>query len=136
MRCARVSRALGPDVIGGRNAVGPAQILGEALRAFEPGRRSSGAEHGDPRSSKRIGDAGDQRRFGPDHDEIDSRAPPQFHDCLGIAGIECDTIRPSRNAGIPGRGNQLAAARRLPKAPGERILAAARAQKQYIDGSS
>jgi hypothetical protein len=86
--------------------------------------------------AKRIGDPGHQWRFGPDDDKIDPIASCEFDDSRGVARVDGHAFRPSRDSGIARRGKQPIAARRLPKAPGERILATARTQEQNIHGSS
>ena len=48
-------------------------VLGEGLRPFDPGCGSARAEDGDPVSAQRVGDAGDERPLGPDHDEVGVR---------------------------------------------------------------
>ena len=55
----------------GRNAVGAAQILGEALRAFELRGGFGRPERLDARGREIIDDACGERRLRPDHDQID-----------------------------------------------------------------
>jgi len=122
-------------VIGGRDAVRPAQILGEALGAFKLSRGRARTEDGKAPGSEGIADAGDERRFRANDDEIDECAFCKLDDGSRIARVERDAVRPARDPGIARRGNKLAAARRLPKSPRERILPAARTQEQNIHGS-
>ena len=131
-----VGGALDANIIRRRNSVRPAQILGEALGAFELRRGRARAEHGDPGGAQRVGDPGDQRRFGPDHDQVGGRCPGELDHRRRIARVDGDALGPARDSGIAGRGDQPLAARRLPKAPGERILATARPQEQNIHGPS
>ena len=49
-----------------------------------------------------------------------------------VARVDRDAFGPARDAGIARRGDELAAARRLPKPPRERILATARAQSRIF----
>ena len=65
---ARVGEAA---VGGGGDRELAAQVLGEALRAFELGGRLGGAEDLDPGGREVVGEAGHQRRLGADHDEVD-----------------------------------------------------------------
>ena len=48
-----------------------AEVLGEALRALQLGRRLRGPEHLDAGRGQIVGEARHQRRFGPDHDQAD-----------------------------------------------------------------
>ena len=130
-----VRRAIDANIVGRWNSVCAAQVLGEAFGSLEPGRRRTGPEYRDVRGTERVRNAGNQRRFGPDNDQIDSLASGECDDCFRIARIDDNAICPALNARISRRCNELAAARRLPKTPGERILATARAQKQNIHGS-
>ena len=58
---------------GGRDFVGPAQVLGEAFRAFQPRRRLARPEGLDAGRLQIVDDAGDQRRLRADHHEARSR---------------------------------------------------------------
>ena len=51
-----------------------AEVLGEALGAFELGRGLGRAERLDPGGGQIVGEAGHQRRLGADHDEADAAA--------------------------------------------------------------
>jgi hypothetical protein len=82
-------------------------------------------EHREPRGTQRIGDTGDQRSFRANDHQADIFAPSKLDDSAGIAWVDRDALSPPRNPRITGRGQQLVTARRLPKAPGERILATA-----------
>ena len=73
-----------------------------------------------------VGNAGDERRFGADHDQLDLLALGQRDDFGDVAGIGVHAFGPARNSGIARRRNQSTAGGRLPKAPGERIFPAAR----------
>ena len=86
---------LDPDIVRGRDAVRAAQILGEALRAFELGGRGIGPEHRNSGRAQRIGDARDERRFGTDYDEVDGIASGERDDRGRIAGIDGDAFAPS-----------------------------------------
>src|SRR3546814_10344546 len=57
---------------GGRDRRARAEILGEALRAFEPRGGGARAEDGDVDLAQAIGETRDERGFGADDDEIDS----------------------------------------------------------------
>ena len=110
------------------------------VKPFEPSSRAAaalGPNTAIPAAAQRIGHAGDQRRLGADHDEVDGVARrASSTTAAGSHGSTATQLRPARDPGIARRGDELAAARRLPKAPGERILATARPQEQNIHGPS
>ena len=56
--------------LGGGHARGGHDLLGERLGALEPGARGGRAEDGDPDGPHGVRDARDQRRLGPDDDEV------------------------------------------------------------------
>ena len=70
----RGSLVLEAAVGGGRDAELGAEVLGEALGAFELGRGLGRAERLDAGSGQIVGEAGHQRRLRPDHDEVRCRA--------------------------------------------------------------
>ena len=57
-----------------RHAGGAHHVLREALRALDLRRRGARAEDRDPAAAELVGDARDERRLGPDHDEVGARA--------------------------------------------------------------
>ena len=110
------------------------------VKPFEPSSCAAaalGPNTAMPAVAQRIGDAGDQRRFRPDHDEVDAFAlRASSHD--RVAGRTGRSATHSAQRAMPGisrRGDQPIAARRLPKPPRERIFASARPQEQNIHGS-
>jgi len=125
-----------PHIICGRDGVGPAEIFREPFGAFELRGCCTGTEDRDASFAQRVGHAGDQWRLRADDDEVDPFVLRQLNDSGRIAGVNGDAFRPAGDARISWRRQQLVTARRLPKAPGKRILTAARAQKQNIHGSS
>ena len=72
----------GGGLVGGRADVRPRgrdagrghHLLGERLGALEPGGLGRRAEAGDAGGAHGVGDPGDQRRLGPDHDQVDAEA--------------------------------------------------------------
>ena len=66
--------AIGRGLAAG-NAGGGHHVLGEGLRSLDPGRSGSRPEHGDPGMAKLVGDPGDERRLGPDHDQVGGDRP-------------------------------------------------------------
>ncbi len=79
---------------GGRDVVRPAQILGEALGAFEPRRRLGRAERLDAGGFEVVDEARDQRRFRADHHEVDGLGLAEGDDRAVIGAIERACIRP------------------------------------------
>ncbi len=106
-----------------------AQILGEALGTFELGGGLVRAEYRDVRCAAGIGDPGDQRGFGADHDQIDVLRAGKRDHCLRILDRARNAIRPARDPGIAGRRDQLVAAWRLRKTPRQRIFTPTRTQQ-------
>ena len=86
-----------------------AQILGEALGAFELGGGGVGAEHRKARGPQRIADAGDQRRFGADDDQIDRpRSRASSVTAAASQRVDRDAFGPARDARIARRCNAVA----------------------------
>ena len=100
-------RVLEAAIGRGRNAELGAQILGEALRAFELGRRLLGPEALDPRRREIIYQAGDQRRFRPDDDEIDGVIRAEANDGSVVGDGKRDALGDVRNSAVPGRTIEL-----------------------------
>ena len=98
----RIGRA--EALIGrGRDAVGAAQILGEALGAFEPRRGPRRPKRLDAGGLQVIDDAGTQRRLRPDHDQVDAAGAAKC-DYRGVIGnVERHAFGLPRDAGIAGR---------------------------------
>ena len=131
----RRRRSVDADVSGRRDSVRGTQILGEALRAFELGRRGVRSEHGYACLPEGVAHTCDQRCFGTNHHKVDRLPARELRHRRRIARIDRHALRPASDPRVAGRGYQLVTARRLPQAPGKRILAAARTQKQDIHGS-
>ena len=98
---------------GGRDAVVAGQILGEAFGAFEPRRGLARAERLDAGRFEIVDDAGAERRFGSDHDEIDvlrrgrRRSPPRGRQCRAQRRWLRARCRhcPARNRACPSAGS-------------------------------
>ena len=92
---------IGEAGIGGSRNAGPrAEILGEALGAFEPGRFLRWPEHLDPLPLEIVGEAGNERRLGADDHEADLSVPAEVGDARVIADIERDDLGNLRDPGI------------------------------------
>ena len=131
-----IRRQLHANIIRRWDALRSTEILREPLGPLQPGGCGVRSEYGNPRCSQPVRNTSDERSFWPYDNQVCRLGQGKLNNCIGVARIDCDALRPSRDAGIARRRDELAAARRLPKAPRERILTAARAQKQNIDGSS
>ena len=99
----------GRDLVGrrsrrGRAAVGtPAAAMTSLANALEPSSRAASADgpkHGDPAARHGVGDARDQRRLGPDHDEPDAELAGQGGD--GGAVHRVDVVQRGDRVPCPG----------------------------------
>ena len=133
----RFGLGLDADISGGRNPGARAQILGEALDAFEHRRGGARAEHGDAR--RRARRRRPRRRAAPRGRRRSGRCPSRCASATTACGSHGSIATQSAQRampGIAGRGDQLVAARRLPKPPRQRILAPARSQQQDVHAIS
>ena len=115
---------------GGRNAVRPAEILGEALRAFQARGRLGGPEGLEPGRLDVVDDARDQRIVGPDHDEVDRVRPAERDHGAVVGDVERHALGLARDPGIARRAPQPVAQRAAGDLPGQRMLAPARAEEE------
>ncbi len=121
-----------PFVSPSGNVVGLAQVLGEALGAFQLSRDLARTERLDPCRNEIVDDAGAQRRLGADHHEIDPLLLAEG-DHRGVVGdVERHQLALLGDAGIAGRAVQLRDQRARRDLPGERVLAAARAEEEDV----
>ena len=143
-RRSRPARTRAPrrSVVGERPGRGPsgrrppsATSWQNALRGLDPGgRRASARRPRYPASVEGIGDAGRERRLGPDDDELGGeragrpRRPPR-----GSSGSTAGATRTRGSVAIasrPGRDEDLVDARLGGQLPGQGVLAAAAADDQ------
>ena len=137
-------RALPPDMGTGRFGLAEAreggrrdaefvgEILREALRAFELGRGCRRPEGPDPSRRQIVDEAGHQRRFRPDHHEVDRLAAAERDDRRVVGDVERD-IRPAgRGAGIAGRNHETPAERARGDRPSESMFAPAGADEKDV----
>ena len=108
----------------GRNPEFAAQVLGEALRAFEPGRRLARAEGLDAGCRQIIDDTGAERRLRTHHHEVDRLRPAECDHGLMVGGIERRGLAFLGDAGIAGRADEPRHQRARRDFPGQRMLAA------------
>ncbi len=125
-------RLLEALVRGGRNVVGLAEVLGEALGAFKPGRPFVGAERFDAGGFQIVDDARHQRPLRPHHDEIDLVLLGEGDHRLVVAKIERDAFGDLRDAGIAGRADDPRRQRARRNGPGQRMLTAAGTEEKDV----
>ena len=122
-------------IVGGGNVVGAAQILGEALGAFEPRRRPGWPEDENVLRREVVGDAGDQRLFGPNDDETHAVLAAKFGDRAMIGHIEVDQFAAPRDARIARRDEQLSEPGAAGQCIGDGVLASTRSDQKNIHAS-
>ena len=116
---------------GGRDALAGAEVLHEALRAFERGGRGVGPNAAMPAASSASTRPRDQRRLRPDDDEIDPLAPAERDErrrCRSAAIAHAFGLL--GDAGIARRAIEPVDQRRGGDRPAQRVLAPARADDQ------
>src|SRR5260370_18726144 len=123
-----------PLVAPGRDGELAAKILGEALRAFEPGCRPRRPECRYTCCRERVDDAGDERRLRPDDDEIDGIRLAEGEDGGVIGNVEADIRRERCGARIAGRDEQLRQPWALGERPSERMLAPTGTEEEDVHG--
>ena len=121
-----------PLIGRGRNVVGPAQVLGEALRALQPRRGFARAERLEAGRFEIVDHAGDQRRLRPDHDEVDLVRLAERDHRRVVGDVERDAFGLLRDAGIARRANEPVGQRAGGELPGQRVLAPAGAEEENV----
>ena len=115
-------------VARGGDAEPRAQILGEALGAFQLRCIAAGAEYGDAHRADVVRKPVDQRRFGPDDDEFDRVAQAEIDHAAVILRVQRREFGIGRGARIAGRGVELFEPRRLRQPPCQRMFTATRSE--------
>ena len=95
---------------GGGHAGGGDQLLHPRLRPLEPGAVGAGAEHELPRGPQAVGQPVDERRLGPDHDEVGVELLGRRRRRPGDAGV----ARRDDDLGRAGRARAARACSRPP----------------------
>ena len=111
-----------------------AQILGKAFRAFQLCRCLVGTEDenlGDPQA---LGEAVDQGRFRPDHNQIDVLVTAEQDHFSVIGHIQFNQFGMLGNAGIAGSSIEFLERRGLRQLPRQGMFAATRTDQQDIHG--
>ncbi len=116
----------------GRDAGGGHHLLREGLRALEPGGLRRRAEAGDAPRADGVGDPGDQRRLGADHDEVDAEPLGQVRDRVAVDRVDRVELGDLGDAGVAGGRVDLLDAGVAGERGGERVLAAATADHQDV----
>ena len=107
-------------------------LLGEALRALDAGRLGPGPEDGDAVVAQLVGDAGDERALRPDHDEVGVEGRRKAEEAVTVVGTNRMALAERGDAGVAGGGVEVGQRGARRQAPGERVLAGARADKKHL----
>ena len=121
--------------VGGRGDVGaPHELLGELLGTLHLRAGGTGAKAGDARRTHGVGNACYQRSLGTnDHQTAVGLARKVGHR-RRIVLVQRDVLAHRERAAVARRDKELAAARALGQLGRQRVLAAAAAQQQDVDG--
>ena len=122
-----------PLIGRGRDVVGAAQVLGEALRAFQPRSGLIRAERLDARRLEIVDDAGDQRRLRARPRRSRSLFALQKRDHRRMVGdVERDAFGLPRDAGVARRADKPVDQRACGQLPGQRVFAPAGAEEENV----
>ena len=122
--------------LGGGNAGGGHDLLGEGLRALQAGGLGAGTEAGDPGVAHCIGNARHQRRLGTDDDEVSPHLRSEGDDLVGHAGVDVEVRGDGRGPGVAGGDDELGGLRVTGEGTGQGVLARAGAEEQNLHGLS
>ena len=95
------------SVCRGRHAGSLHHLLRERLRAFDPCRACARPEDGDPAVAQLVGEARNERRLRPDHDEVDPELARERDERGVVVGADGVAVGECRDAGVAGSGVQL-----------------------------
>ena len=110
----------------GRHPGGGHHLLGEGLGALERRGRRGRPEAGDARRAHGVGDPGDQRRLGADHDQVGAELAGQGGDRRAVGtSTACSVATSARCPGCPGRACTSVTAGSRASARHQRVLPAA-----------
>ena len=117
---------------GRRHAGRAHHVLREALRPFDRRGRSARPEDRDSVLAQRVGEPADERRLGPDDDEVDAELTREREHAFGVLGPYRMAVGVPRDPGIAGRAVELRRVRALREPPRERMLAPARPDEEHF----
>ena len=120
---------------GGRDVVGLAKVLGEAFRAFESRRPFRRAERLDAGAFEIVDNAGAERHFRSDDDEVDFLLLAKRDHRRVVAEVERHAFGLLRDAGIAGGAIELVGERAGRHLPGQRMLASAGTNNKDVHGT-
>ena len=120
---------------GGRHGRRSHDLLGEGLAALELGRLDGRAEAGDAPPAYGIRDPSDQRRLGPDHDEVDPERGRQVGDLGARHRVDRMKLRELADPGIARSGVHLADVRVLAERENQGVLPATSAYDEHLHDS-
>ena len=109
-----------------------AEVLGKSFRTFELSRGARRTEILDAGLAERITQSRNERRLGTDDHQLDAFVAAKRDDDVVIGRIDRDALGDLGDPGITGRAEELGQERACAQRPGERVLAAARANQQDI----
>ncbi len=122
---------------GGRDARGDHDLLRERLRTLQLRGGGARPEAGEAPRGAGVGQARHQRRLGAGHDQVHARLDRRGGQTLDVAGIRAlQHRRVARDAGVPGRAQQLGRLRRARQRAHDRVLAPARTHHEHPQGVS
>ena len=108
---------------GGRDAGSLHDLLGERLGALQARDLAGRPEGGDPARCERVDEPRDERRLGPDDDEVDGLALGRVGHRGDVLDRRLDEPRVARDARVAGSAQDLGRLRRAPQRAHDRVLA-------------
>ena len=128
----RLGRIVEALIGGGGNVEFSAEILGETLRPFQLRGIGGRPESGNASCLQRIDKAVHQRLFRPDNDEADLLVATEGNGRVIVIDIKADEGGEVANPGIARRAKERVAMQRPGQLPGQRMLAPARSDEEYV----
>ena len=118
-------------IAGGGKVVALQEILRERFAAFELRGRSVGTEYTEPATLELVREAENQRELGTDHGETDGEILGKISELDDVGGVDVDTIRDARDAGVSRGAVELRYLRALLELPREGVLTPASAYDEH-----
>ena len=117
----------------------PAASMISLANALEPSSWATsrrGAEGGDAARGEQVDEAVDERRLGPDDDEVDGLALGRRGHGGHVADADVEQAGVGGDAGVAGRAEHLGVLRRAPERADDRVLAPARADDEDLHAAT